>query len=392
MRWPFLLVALLSTTADAAEHPSSQQRNCAVVEPALEGPEVDVRAFGAVGDGVHDDTSSIEKAVASLTRGGVVKLGPGTYRHNRVLNIDKPGIAVVGRDATLLAGDPSHAAIFLSGEGSSLRDLRITTTNPGMRGDRNEHSGIAVTGRRNTILRVNVTKSKSAGIIVLGAKDFLIACSTVSQTKADGIHVSRAAENGRILSNSVWNSQDDGIAVVSYRPDSQASGVVIEDNTVEHIRWGRGIAVVGSKDVVIRRNTIRSIAMAAGIIVAREAFWNTHGAANVLIEENDISDIQQSLAPLDGRERTAQAAIDINSDDSEPALAVTDIRIVSNVIRGSGYDGIRLNGNVTRVSISGNDLYGIEGGKLTVVDAPPGQLLECPAEPSDASAQSCAID
>lgn len=392
MRWPFLLVALLSTTAAAAELPSSQHRNCPVAEPVLEGPEVDVRAFGAVGDGIHDDTSSIEDAVASLKRGGVVKFGPGIYRHNRVLNITKPGIAVVGRDATLLAGDPAHAAIFLSGEGSSLRDLSITTTDPGLRGDRNEHSGIAVTGRRNTVLRVNVTKSKSAGIIVLGAKDFLIACSTVSETKADGIHVSRASENGRVLSNSVWNSEDDGIAVVSYRPDRQASGVVIDGNTVEHIRWGRGISVVGSKEVVIRRNRVRSIAMAAGIIVAREAFWNTHGAANVLIEDNDISDIQQSLAPLDGRERTAQAAIDINSDDSEPALAVTDIRIVSNVIRGSGYDGIRLNGNVTRVSISGNDLHGIERANLSVVHSPPGQRIECSAEPSHASAQSCAID
>ncbi len=253
VRWPFLLAALLSTTAAAAEHPSSQ-RNCPVVEPVLEGPEVDVRAFGAVGDGVHDDTFSIEKAVASLERGGVVKFRPGTYRHNRVLKIDRPGIALVGRDATLLAGDPSQAAIVLSGQESSLRDLRITTTDPGMRGDRDEHSGIVVTGRQNTILRIDVTKSKSAGIIVLGAKDFLVACSTVSQTKADGIHISRAAQNGRVLSNSVWNSEDDGIAVVSYRPDRQASGVVIEGNTVEHIRWGRGIAVVGSKDVVIRRN------------------------------------------------------------------------------------------------------------------------------------------
>ena len=395
LRWSFLLVllvALLSTAAGAAEDPSSKQGNCPVVEPVPEGPEVDVRAFGAIGDGVQDDTSSIEKAVASLKQGGVVKLGPGTYRHSRVLVIDKPGIAVVGRDATLLAGAPSDAAIFLSGDGSSLRDLTITTTDPGVRGVRNEHSGIAVTGRRNTILRVNVTKSKSAGILAVGAKDFLVACSTVSQTKADGIHMTGAAENGRVLSNSVWNSQDDGIAVVSYREDRQSSGVVIEGNTVEHIRWGRGIAVVGSKDVVIRRNTIRSIAMAAGIIVAREASYDTYGAANVLIEENDISDIQQSLAPLDGGERTGHAAIELNSDNSEPALAVTDIRIISNVIRGSGYDGMRLNGNVTRVSISGNDLYGIEGGKLTVVDAPLGQRIECPANPSDASAQTCAID
>jgi hypothetical protein len=215
----------------------------------------------------------------------------------------------------------------------------------------------------------------------------------VSATKADGIHVSRAARGGRVLSNSVWDSEDDGIAVVSYRPDVQASGVVIEGNSVGHIRWGRGIAVVGSKDIVIRRNSIRSVAMAAGIIVGREAFWNTHGAANVLIEENDISDIQQSLKPLDGRKRTAQAAIDINSDSTEPALAVTDVRIVANAVRGSGYDGIRLNGNVRRISISGNDLQGIARANLTVVNGPPGQHIACTEEAAAAAtSQPCAID
>lgn len=330
--------------------------------------------------------------MAALKSGGAVRFGPGTYRHNRVVNVDRPGIAFVGRDATLLAGDPSHAAIFVSGDGSSLRDLTITSTDPRTRGDRNEHSGIAVMGRRNAIFRVRVSRSKSAGIIVLGAQDFLIACSAVSGTKADGIHVSRESQNGRVISNTVWNSEDDGIAVVSYRPDRQAAHVVIEGNTVGHIRWGRGIAVVGSNNVIIRRNTISSVAMAAGIIVAREAFWNTHGAANVLIEANSISDIQQSLAPLDGRERTAQAAIDINSDDDDPALAVTDVRIVRNTVRGSGYDGIRLNGNVARVSISENELEDIARANLTVVHGPPGQHIACRDGAADATAQSCFID
>ena len=391
MRWPFLLVALLPSTADAAEPPPSfEPPPCSVSVPAPQGPEVDVRAFGAVGDGVHDDTSAIENAITASKSGGVVRFGPGTYRHNRVLIVGRPGVTLTGRDATLLAGNPSQAAIFLSGDGSSLQDINITSSDPGARGNRDETSGVAVMGRGNAVLRARVSKSKSAGIIVLGAQDFLIACSTVSDTKADGIHVTRAAHSGRVLSNTVWNSEDDGIAVVSYRRDRQASRVVIEGNSVGHIRWGRGISVVGSKDIVIRRNTIRSVAMAAGIIVAREAFWNTHGAENVLIEGNDVSDIQLSLAPLDGRERTAQAAIDINSDDPDPALAVTDVRIVSNVVRGSGYDGIRLNGNVRRISIAGNDLQGIKRANLTVVNGPPDQRIAC--DGTSASPEVCAID
>jgi hypothetical protein len=111
----------------------------------------------------------------------------------------------------------------------------------------------------------------------------------------------------------------------------------------------------------------------------------------VLIENNDISDIQQSLAPLSGRERTAQAAIDINSDDVDPTLAVTDVRIVSNVIKQSGYDGIRLNGNVRRISIARNDLQGIKRANLTILNGPPDQRIACPDE-AGANPENCAID
>lgn len=383
-----LVLAFALCSPAAADEPQGAQP-CQVPESALSGPVADVRAFGAVGDGIQDDSAAIERAMMSLPNGGIVQFSKGTYLHNRVLIVDRPGVTLTGGEATLLAGNPAQSAIFLSGDGSGLRDIGVTSAEPGDRGNRNETTGIAVMGRENTVMRVRVSKSKSAGIIVLGAKDFLIACSTVSDTKADGIHVSQAARNGRILSNSVWNSEDDGIAVVSYRSDAQSSGVVIEGNAVEHIRWGRGIAVVGSKDVIIRRNRVKSVAMAAGIIVAREVFWNTYGADEVLIEENEIADIQQSLAPLGEGERTGQAAIDINSDDGAPELAVSNVRIVANSVRGSGHDGIRLNGNVRAINISGNSLQGISGSDVTVVNGPAGQRVAC----ADKSRiETCAID
>ncbi len=387
MAWTYLVLALPGA-ATIREPPP----DCPLPPTELRSPHVDVRRFGAVGDGVHDDTFAINAAIASLENGGTVEFSPGTYRHDGLLKVDRRDVALVGQRTRLLAGRPSQGAILLSGDGSSLRDLDITSADPGPRGDRDEQSGIVVSGQRNTVFGVKVSKAKSAGILLLGARDFLVACSDVSDTKADGIHVSRAAMNGRVAFNTVRNSEDDGIAVVSYRPDKQASRITIEDNRVEQIRWGRGIAVVGSRDVVVRRNTVRSIAMAAGIIVAREAYWNTHGARNVVIEGNRISDVQQSLAPLDGRERTGQAAIDLNSDDDDPALAVTDVKIASNVVSGSGYDGIRLNGNVTRVTIADNTLAGVKRSAIFIVRKPPGQVVDCQGASAKMISRPCAID
>ena len=50
---------------------------------------VDVRAMGAVGDGLHDDTAAIQKALD--TAGAVVLLAKGLYRISRTLNMAAGG-------------------------------------------------------------------------------------------------------------------------------------------------------------------------------------------------------------------------------------------------------------------------------------------------------------
>ncbi len=55
------------------------------------GSAIDVKAFGAVGDGKHDDTAAIQKALdeaSSLKRGGNVVLPAGEYRVTKTLTIE----------------------------------------------------------------------------------------------------------------------------------------------------------------------------------------------------------------------------------------------------------------------------------------------------------------
>jgi hypothetical protein len=338
---------------------------------------VDVRAFGARGNGVDDDSAAIRNAIASLDHGGTVVFPPGNYVHVDTLTVRRANVLLSGRQATLHAGNPDRAAIFLTGENSSIRGFDITSGPPAGRGDKLEQSGLVISGVHNTVVGNTVSGFMSAGIMIVGAQDYVIACNRVSDTKADGIHATNGASKGYIARNSIFNTEDDGIAMVSYSPDRQATATTIEENSIEHIRWGRGISVVGSNNATIRHNRIKSVAMAAGILVAREAFFHTPGPRHITIDGNEILDIQNKLAPLNGRPRTGHGAIELNSDSNDPALAVSDVNVVGNRINGTAYDGIRLLGNVCNVAISGNSFRAVDGRAIAVKESCSKKVLHC---------------
>lgn len=328
---------------------------------ASSGPTIEVTTFGAKGDGITDDSIAIQTAIDSLSFGDTLVFPPGRYLHNRVLTVSTTGVTLQGQDARLEATNPALSALIVRGERTTIRDLAILTRDAHLRGDQPRQSAVVVYGHKASIVRNAISGSENAGILVLGASDYVIACNRVFDTLSDGIHSTDGATHGVIRWNKVTNSGDDGIAIVSYQPAQRASDIIIEDNEVSNIRWGRGISVIGSVNAVVRNNSVHTIAMAAGIIVARESSYGTPGSRNVLIEDNRVSDIQKSLAPLSGRRRTGHAAIEINSDGAEADLAVEDIRVTGNSIDGSAYDGVRLLGNVCDIDIVNNSLSNIGG-------------------------------
>ncbi len=58
-----------------------------------------VRDFGAVGDGEHDDSEAFVRAIAAVSR-GVIRVPEGRYRITRKILIDKPGIVIRGDGPT----------------------------------------------------------------------------------------------------------------------------------------------------------------------------------------------------------------------------------------------------------------------------------------------------
>lgn len=72
--------------------------NCFEEESMSNGKEgldiIDVKSFGAVGDGINDDTRAIQRAIDSLVEGGKLRIPPGKYKCN--INITKSNLTIVG--------------------------------------------------------------------------------------------------------------------------------------------------------------------------------------------------------------------------------------------------------------------------------------------------------
>ena len=94
-----------------------------------------VTRFGAVGNGVHDDTAAINLAIASLPSGGTIYFPAGTFLHTSAINITGKIIYLVGqgRGVTKLlnSGSTSDGLVFNLNfaQGGGVQGISITAKN-----------------------------------------------------------------------------------------------------------------------------------------------------------------------------------------------------------------------------------------------------------------------
>lgn len=73
------------------------------------GPEVDVRAYGAIGDGVTDDTAAINAALAEVADGGTLRFPCGTFKITSTITITGYAKYLVG------CGNPNNGSSTTAG-------------------------------------------------------------------------------------------------------------------------------------------------------------------------------------------------------------------------------------------------------------------------------------
>lgn len=383
--------------------------------PVRPAQYLSVTDFGARPDDDSDDAAAITAALEAVKPGQWVVFPPGRYIQSKSISVNKVGVTLWGQGATLHATNPADQAILLRADDTKVYGFTLTAVTETRRSEpwntricangydtaKGYIRGVVIQG--NSVIAADRNPggplsngASAAGIAVVGVRDFTIANNFVERTLADGIHVTGGSQNGRVIDNKVKETGDDMIAVVSYLDkawrtkvkdsstwfssvgsSSLVRDVYIARNEVSGQYWGRGIAVVGGVGITVRENTVSKTATGAGILVARERSYETHGVSNVLVENNNVTLVQTTTPEYvpsgalfatyrdrykANQGRSGQAGIEVHNtslltDVQDPFLSpkvqVADVLIANNVVSDVMRDAIRVGADSNQGSISG---------------------------------------
>ena len=410
-------------TGAAHAAPAGSCSNLAAV-PAKPSAAKKITDYGVAPSDTKDQATAIQAALDAMKPGEWMVFPAGKYLHSKSLRVRVAGVVLFSEGATLLATNPDDTAMMMQADNSALYGFRfhtVTTT----RGSALRHARIViaptgnttgprvkgVTVRNNTVENAGApgtslaNGSSASGIFIYHADGFLVAENTIKRTLADAIHTTGGSINGRVIKNTVRESGDDMIAVVSYMAADGTSissmtsnmatlreqrlnrNILITGNDVKGQYWGRGVTVVGGENVTIQNNVISDTTHGAGVLLARESGYLSFGVKNVIVRDNTIANVQTG-APVYSAgkhttwERTGHAGIEVHSlatgeemsnSTFAAAVAVERVLLENNTVSKTHGDGIRLGvggGRVGASGVVGNKMADVSKTSLNVADGP----------------------
>lgn len=333
--------------------------------------------YFAKGDGLTDNTAAINQALgdaaASIPKRNVY-VPAGTFTHSGVLHIRGVTLSGAGVKTVIQATNPIEGAVELCGKDCGIQNCTLVSPAARSRMSSSHSAAISVNGAANfTINKVNVgaegvAGAASAGILCAdqASSHGVITGNRISNTLADGIHLTAGAKDIQVSGNTLANTGDDMIAVVSYRKDKTlVSDVRIAENVCAGQINGRGISVVGGDNVVIAHNTIQS-SDAAGIYIASEDAYDTFAPSNIRVTGNIIRNANQRHAVTHGGIYVFGRAA-VENGVAVPYFA-RNITISGNTLINTYYMGIRIGGDAVAVRITGNHIAGTTAEGIAISD------------------------
>jgi hypothetical protein len=241
--------------------------------PVLTGSvgEVNIKSFGAEGDGITDDTAAIQAAVDSVpSTGGKVYLPPGNYKISAPINLRTSNLSFVGAGApatTLSYEGLSQMVVIQALAGAPVSNVLIKGirfTNPLTGFDPNVGHGrgtIQTDTFLGNISDVTITEIfiDSTAIVgmVLGGERILVSNNTIRDTGQHGIYIV-TGKDVRVHGNKLYRiGKGSPICCQSNIILVQADNVIISNNSISDFRDNtNGILVGDATKVAITGNTI----------------------------------------------------------------------------------------------------------------------------------------
>ncbi|MCC6848625.1 MAG: hypothetical protein IT294_09000 [Deltaproteobacteria bacterium] len=230
-------------------------------DTAIAGPPVvDVRAFGARGDGATDDTDAIRRALLAVPAGGGTVIVPsGTYLIDprsgaRPMNLVGAHTAVIGRAgrSTLRLADgvyaPHDGGILLRNRDAVHGDDGIVVR--GLRFDGNDRGNLGRRGRAESLLRCTRCRAllvedcefldaKHHGIATILGANLVVRRNRfyrISQTEHAGDAVQLNGPEGAVVRDNVVVNSDEGIFCQHENdPPTAARGCALIRNRLQNL-------------------------------------------------------------------------------------------------------------------------------------------------------------
>lgn len=251
---------------------------------------VNVKDYGATGDGTTDDATAISNAIGALSNNSALYFPAGKYRINGGLAAfaSLTNVAVFGDAAEIYNTWAGNTFVFESScSGIQVRSIRFTG-NAAIRA-----SGIHIRCHADN---VSITDCYFQGCSDFGvfighedianvAKNVYVEANIFDATLGDGVHVMNA-ENVVIADNVFNDTGDDSIGIIADYAGRNPKYITISGNLINDSA-SRGIAVAEADEVHIIGNQIQ-ISSGAGIEVGRynsTSYYNSR----IIVQNNKVN-------------------------------------------------------------------------------------------------------
>jgi parallel beta-helix repeat protein len=314
--------AIATTAASAVGSPSGAPgaSSATIAQPPN---SINVKDFGATGNGTTDDQAALQAALnAAAAQGKSVYIPPGTYNHSGVLTANGVAVSGAGAGTSLVATNPSEEAIKL-GSNSSLSNLE-TSTSAGNRDSQPDEAAVDVTGSNDSVSNVTTLGAESNGIRLDGASDAKITGNLVEGSNADGIALMNGSTDNTISGNEVYQAGDDSYSDDSYTSDGkQDSGNVFSNDLSLDNSYGRGFALMGATGDTIK-GSVTDGSKWMGIVAGTDSNSQTMSGSNDTIDDNLITNSNGDAVDVMGAGNTLNqsgAGMDISGNTTSGSEA-----------------------------------------------------------------------
>lgn len=254
---------------------------------------INVKNYGAIGDGITDDTIAIQKAIKEA-KGKSLYFPRGSYLYSNDItfncNVIGEGIGMseLVSENRYTSGETVYSIFFGS---SNLIIKDMTFTRKSFISNNELAQLVNIVGKEEQLLenikfiRCEFTQSTSFAFYASWVNDISFDDCLVHNTGADGLHFEDST-NITIKDSHFFNLGDDAIAFTSLNRSTVSKSILIENNYINQNKDMRGILLEGVNDVTIRDNIIYKTGKLGAIEISRVT--NGLDSSDILIDKNNI--------------------------------------------------------------------------------------------------------